>query len=105
MFASRGQRREEPSGSGKFGKRTHFRRVEAQHDILMRNTCRDQFGGDTLLSPVLLDPDLAVLEAEIEGGTVYACISSPADPHQQVFAVRIVADHGSVHVGHWLLRI
>lgn len=58
--------------------------MQPQDDILLRNTHVDEFLPYVDVGGVLLEPDFAVFDVEVENGVIDAAQASPADAHQLI---------------------
>jgi hypothetical protein len=69
---------------GEFREATPLRRLEGQDDGILRDPGLQQFGGDPMLQPIALDPQLAVDDVDVHEAAVDPLLVVPADVHQEV---------------------
>lgn len=69
------------------------RRVESQHDIVFRDARFDQSIGDAIFRAVVLDPNFAAANIDVQNAAVNATLPVPADAHQFKVVVHRITDN------------
>jgi hypothetical protein len=69
---------------GEFREGTHRRRLEGQHDAVLRDSGLEQFGGHPMLQSVALDPQLPVDDIDVDEAAVDTLLLVPTDVHQDI---------------------
>jgi hypothetical protein len=70
--------------------------MKCQHDVLARNAGLYKLLGHWARCAVVLDPNLAVVDIDVNDGTVYPADAVPADVHD--FVVVTVAVHDGLRL-------
>src|SRR5579871_952578 len=77
------------------GKRSVFalvRRMEAEYDLLFRDACVQQLLHDFQIGPVMLYPDLTIMEINMNECAMDAPTIFPSDFKQLIVSIRVVED-------------
>src|SRR5262245_3435214 len=64
--------------------RPNIRRLKAEHDVVFRHAGFFEFGGDAVLDPILLHPDFAVNDFQVNDDCMYAARLVPSFTQKQI---------------------
>jgi len=92
------------SGHSKICMGTDVRRLEGEHDPIVRNPRFDKFFRNAVFRPIVLNPHFLLANVNVQHTAVNAIGTAPARIHKLVMIIGLVKDHFNLHLtARWLV--